>query len=216
MNLYFRSMLRRATFLIAAGSLLLTLVSPAAAASKVKPAKTVEDLRTACRVESNARARYLAFAQKADEEGFGEVASLFRAAARAEEIEVNNQAAVIKKLGAVDYPAAMTTPVVKSTRENLIASAAPGEEYAGDMYSRFIKTAKAGSNQDAATAFFYAAESWTQNEVLFHKALLGLDNMKGKSRTYYVCTVCGYTAERPVPKTCETCASRAEKYEAVN
>jgi len=216
MNNYFRSMLRQAMFLIAAGFVLLTLVNPAVAASQPKPAKTVEDLRTACRIESNARARYLAFAQKADAEGFGEVASLFRAAARAEEVEVNNQSAVIKKLGAIDYPAAITTPAVKSTRENLIASAAPGEEYAGDMYSRFIKTAKAGSNQDAATVFFYAAESWTQNEVLFHKALLGLDNMKGKSRTYYVCTVCGYTAERPVPKSCETCASRAEKYEAVN
>jgi len=216
MNNYFRSMLRQAMFLIAAGFVLLTLVNPAVAASQPKPAKTVEDLRTACRIESNARARYLAFAQKADAEGFGEVASLFRAAARAEEVEVNNQSAVVKKLGAIDYPAAITTPAVKSTRENLIASAAPGEEYAGDMYSRFIKTAKAGSNQDAATAFFYAAESWTQNEVLFHKALLGLDNMKGKSRTYYVCTVCGYTAERPVPKSCETCASRAEKYEAVN
>jgi len=216
MNNYFRSMLRQATFLIAAGFVLLTLVNPAVAASQPKPAKTVEDLRTACRIESNARARYLAFAQKADAEGFGEVASLFRAAARAEEVEVNNQSAVVKKLGAIDYPAAITTPAVKSTRENLIASAAPGEEYAGDMYSRFIKTAKAGSNQDAATAFFYAAESWTQNEVLFHKALLGLDSMKGKSRAYYVCTVCGYTAERPVPKSCETCASRAEKYEAVN
>jgi len=216
MNNYFRSMLRKATFLIAAGFVSLTLGSPAAVASPPKPAKTVEDLRTACRIESNARARYLAFAQKADEEGYGEVASLFRAAARAQEIEVNNQSAVIKKLGAVDYPATITNPVVKSTRENLIAAAAPGEEYAGDMYSRFIKTAKAGSNQDASTVFFYAEESWTQNEVLFHKALLGLDNMKGKSRTYYVCTVCGYTAERPVAKTCETCASRAEKYEAVN
>ncbi|HMD98425.1 MAG TPA: ferritin family protein [Terriglobia bacterium] len=215
MNNYFRSMLRKGAFLIAAGLVSLTLVSPAAAASQPKPAKTVEDLRTACRIESNARARYLAFAQKADAEGYGEVASLFRAVARSEEVEVNNQTAVIKKLGAIDYPAAITNPVVKSTRENLIASAAPGEEYAGDMYSRFIKAAKAGSNQDAATAFFYAEESWAQNEVLFHKALLGLDNMKGKSRTYYVCTVCGYTAERPVPKTCETCASRAEKYEAV-
>jgi len=216
MSLYFRSMLRKAAFLIAAGFVSLALVRPAAAASKPTPAKTVGDLRTACRVESNARSRYLAFAQKADQEGFGEVASLFRAAARSEEIEVNNQAAVIKKLGAIDYPPAVETPVVKSTRENLIASAAPGEEYPVDMYSRFIKTAKAGSNQDAATVFFYAKESWTQNEVLFHKALLGLDTMKGKSRTYYVCSVCGYTAERPVTKSCDTCASAAEKYEAVN
>jgi len=216
MNPYFRSMLRKAAFLIVAGFASLTLVSPAAAASRPKPAKTVEDLRTACRIESNARARYLAFAQKADAEGFGEVASLFRAAARSQEVEVNNQAAVIKKLGAVDYPAAIDIPVVKSTRENLIAAVAPGDEYAGDLYARFIKAAKAGSNQDAATVLFYAQESWTQNEVLFHKALLGLDNMKGKSRTYYVCSVCGYTAERPATKNCDTCASRAEKYEAVN
>jgi len=216
MNAYFRSMLRKVAFLIAAGFVSLTLASQAGVASPPKPAKTVEDLRTACRIENNARARYLAFAQKADHEGYGEVASLFRAAARAEDIEVNNQASLIKKLGAIDYPAAITNPVVKSTRENLIAAAAPGEGYAGDMYTRFIKEAKAGSNQDAATAFFYAEESWTQSEVLFHKALLDLNNMKGKSRTYYVCTVCGYTAERPVPKTCGTCASRAERYEAVN
>jgi len=216
MNDYFRSALRKAAFSIAAGFVSLTLANQAGAASAPKPAKTVEDLRTACRIETNARARYLAFAQKADQEGYGEVASLFRAAARAEEIEINNQAAVIKKMGAVDYPAAITNPVVKSTRENLVTAAAPGEEYAGDMYARFIKVAKARSNQDAATAFFYAQGSWTQNEILFHKALLDLDNMKGKSRTYYVCTVCGYTAERPVPRTCVTCASSAEKYEAVN
>jgi rubrerythrin len=216
MNNYFRSMLCKATFLIAAGLVSLTLVSPVTAASRPKPVKSVEDLRTACRTESNARARYLAFAQKADEEGFGEVASLFRAAARAEEIAINNQSAVIKKLGAIDYPAAITTPVVKSTRENLVAAAAPSEGYPGDMYARFIKPAKASGDQDAATAFFYAQASSQQNEVLFHKALLDLNNMKGKSRTYYVCSVCGYVAEKPVPRTCGTCASSAEKYEAVS
>jgi len=216
MSSYSRNLLRNAAFLIAAGLVSLTLVSPVAVAAKPKPAKTVEDLRTACRIESNARARYLAFAQKADEEGFGEVASLFRAAARSEEIEVNNQSAVIKKLGAIDYPAAIETPVVKSTRENLVAAAAPRDGYTGETYSGFIKAAKALGNQDAATAFFYASESRTENEILFHKALLDLNNMKGKSRTYYVCSVCGYTAERPVPKSCETCASSAEKYEAVN
>jgi len=214
MSLHFRHVLRRTAVLLGAGLVSLTLARPAAA--KPKPAKTVEDLHTAARIESNARARYLAFAQKADAEGFGEVASLFRAAARAEEIELSNQSAVLKKLGAVDYPAAVDTPVVKSTRENLTAAAAPREGYSAETFADFTKTAKAASNQDAATAFFYAEESWGQNEILFHKALVNLNHMKGKSHTYYVCSVCGYTAEQPVPQTCGTCKNRAEKYEAVN
>jgi len=44
---------------------------------------TVENLQTAYNGESNAHARYLAFAQKADQEQYGEIASLFRAAAKA-------------------------------------------------------------------------------------------------------------------------------------
>jgi len=215
MNMYFRSALRQTSFLVAAAVVSLVLAHPAAAA-KPKPTKTVEDLRTACRIETNARADYLAFAQKADEEGFGEVASLFRAAARAEEIEVNNQKAVIRKMGAVDYPPTVESPVVKSTRENLAAAAAPRAGYTADTYGAFLKAAKAAGNQEAATAFFYAQASLTQNEALFHKALVSLNSMKGKSRTYYVCSVCGYTAERPVPRSCETCNSSAEKYEAVN
>jgi len=214
MNRYFRSVLRHGAALIAAGFVTLTLASPASA--KPKPAKTVEDLRTAVRIESNARADYLAFAQKADAEGFGEVASLFRAAARAEEVEVRNQSAAIKKLGAIDYPPAVETPVVKSTRENLAAAAAPREGTTADTYTQFIKTAKSLGSQDAVTAFYYAEESWAQNEALFHKALVNLDQMRGKSRTYYVCSVCGYTAEKSVPRSCETCSSRPEKYEAVN
>ena len=66
----------------------------------VASAKTVENLQTAFDGESNANAKYLAFAKKADEEGYLMVASLFRAAARAEEIHKNNHADVIKKMGA--------------------------------------------------------------------------------------------------------------------
>ena len=47
---------------------------------------TLDNLVTAYNGESNAHARYVEFAKKADEDGYGQVASLFRAAARAEEI----------------------------------------------------------------------------------------------------------------------------------
>ena len=62
--------------------------------------KTLQNLQAAYNGESNAHARYLAFAEQADREGYPQVAVLFRAAARAEEIHLTNHAAVIRQLGA--------------------------------------------------------------------------------------------------------------------
>jgi rubrerythrin len=62
---------------------------------------TLKTLQVAFNGESNANARYLAFAKQAQSEGYGEVASLFRAAARAEKIHATNYAAVIEELGAL-------------------------------------------------------------------------------------------------------------------
>ena len=66
--------------------------------------RTLENLQTAFNGESNANARYLAFATKADQEGYGGVASLFRAAARAEEIHAANHLVEIKKPGVLRRP----------------------------------------------------------------------------------------------------------------
>ena len=57
---------------------------------------TLGNLVAAYNGESNAHVRYAAFALKADEEGFTQVASLFRAASRAEEIHAANHATVIR------------------------------------------------------------------------------------------------------------------------
>src|SRR3974390_2910976 len=84
-------------------------------------ATTLENMQAAYNGESNAHARYLAFAKQADSEGYGQVASLFRAAARAENIHATNHAAVIQVLGAVPQ-ARVEDPIVKSTSENLEAA----------------------------------------------------------------------------------------------
>ena len=61
--------------------------------------KSLDNLQTAFNGESNANAKYLAYAKKADEEGFTKAASLFRAAARAEYIHFANPADVFRVLG---------------------------------------------------------------------------------------------------------------------
>ena len=83
-------------------------------------ANTLENLQAAFNGESNANAKYLAFAKRADEEGYKKAASLFRAAARAEAIHFANHAVVIKKLGGTPE-ADIKTPEVGSTVENLKA-----------------------------------------------------------------------------------------------
>jgi hypothetical protein len=118
---------------IVALALLLFAVAIAAYATQNSATgdRTLQNLQTAFNGESNAHARYLAFAVKADQEGYGGVASLFRAAARAEEIHAANHLVEIKKLGG-SAQAKIDSPVVKGTKENLEA-AVRGETYERDI-----------------------------------------------------------------------------------
>ncbi len=176
--------------------------------------KTPANLQAAFTGESNAHARYLAFAKKADEEGYARAASLFRAAARAEQIHAANHAAVIRKLGSTPE-ARIETPVVKSTRENLQAAIA-GETYERDvMYPAFIKEAQAEKNSAALRTFEYALEAETEHARLYAEALNNLEQLRQK-KTYFVCAVCGYTCEQLDFDRCPVCNHPKEKFEQVS
>lgn len=174
--------------------------------------KVVSDLQAAYNGESNAHNRYLAFAKKADAEGFGEVASLFRAAAKAEEIHAANHAVVLKKLGATPE-AKIETPDVKSTKENLEA-AIKGETYERDtMYPDFIKDAKAAGNRDALRTFNLAKTAEAEHAKLYTAALNGLPKLKGtKAKEYAVCPVCGFTTAKIDFEKCPSCFTPKEKF----
>lgn len=177
---------------------------------------TLDNLQAAYNGESNARARYLAFAEKADQEKFGEVASLFRAAAKAEETHANNHSAVIKKMGGTPQ-AKIENPVVKSTKENLEA-AIKGESYERDtMYPEFLKRARADGNKDAIETFNFAKTAESEHAKLYMAALNDLAKLQGsKAKTYYVCTVCGYTTPKLDFSKCPSCFSHKDRYEKVS
>ena len=196
-------------------TLLLFTAAMAASATQNSTAgdRTLENLQTAFNGESNAHARYLAFAAKADQEGYGGVASLFRATARAEEIHAANHLAEIKKLGG-SAQAKIDSPVVKSTKENLEA-AVRGETYERDiMYPDFYKQARAVGNNDAFRTFNYARNAEAEHAKLFMEAFNNFENMRGKA-TYYVCTVCGLTTTNLDFAKCHNCFSAKERFVAV-
>jgi rubrerythrin len=177
---------------------------------------TLDNLQVAFNGESNAHARYLAFATRADHEGYGEVASLFRAAGKAEEVHAANHAVVIKKLGGTPE-AKIETPVVSSTKENLEA-AIRGESYERDtMYPEFLKQARAEGNRDAVQTFNYAKTAEAEHAKLYANALNNLPILKGsKAKDYFVCTICGYTTSQMEFSKCPSCFSHKDKYEKVS
>jgi rubrerythrin len=197
--------------------LVLSLLVPAAIAVKeskqTSAPTTLDHLQEAYNGESNAHHRYLAFAAQADVEGFHQVASLFRATARAEEIHARNHADVIKMMGA-QPKAKLEKPVVKSTPENLQA-AMDGEIYERDtMYPPMIDEAKATKHPEAVRTFMYALKTEAEHARLFEAALKNIEKMK-KTSTYYVCSVCGYTVASLNFLRCLVCGHSKADYLAV-
>ncbi len=197
------------------GALVLTLVLIVLPNGALATTKTLDNLQAAFNGESNAHARYLAFAEKADQEGYGEVASLFRAAAKAEKVHAANHAAVIQKLGGTPQ-SKIETPEVKSTKENLEA-AIKGETYERDtMYPEFLKQARAEGNRDAVQTLNYARTAEAEHAKLYSEALNNLPKLKGsKAKDYFVCTVCGYTTSTMDFSKCPSCFTHKDKYEKV-
>lgn len=175
---------------------------------------TLENLQAAFNGESNARAKYLVFAAKADEEGYAGVASLYRAAAKAEGIHAENHAEVLRQLGA-SPKAKIATVKVGSTRENLEAAIA-GESYEWDvMYPGMLKRARADRNRAALRSFNFAMTVERDHAAFYRAALAGLDDWKSP-RDFFVCTVCGETVDKINFKKCPVCFVKADQYITVN
>lgn len=176
---------------------------------------TLQNMQAAYNGESNAHARYLAFAKKADEEGYQAVATLFRAAASAELIHANNHAEVIRKLGG-EPTATIEEPEVKTTAENLKAAIA-GESYERDtMYPEFIKKAQADRIKDAIRSLNYARTAEMAHAKLYQEALDNLEQWRDKSKGFYVCQICGETLREMPDAKCPSCFNSKDNFNLVS
>lgn len=195
---------------VAIATLTLAGIPTAAAATD-----TLANLQAAFNGESNAHAKYLLFAERADTEGYGAVASLFRAAAHAEQIHANNHAKVIRSMGA-EPQATIESPEVGTTADNL-AAAIKGETYERDtMYPEFLATARAEGNRDALQTFNYAKTAEAEHAKYYAEALANLDSLAGSDAvTYWVCSVCGYTTTKVDFTKCPSCFESKDNYVAV-
>jgi rubrerythrin len=161
--------------------------------------QTTKNLQEAFAGESQANRMYLAFAEKAEEEGFSNLARLFRAVAESETIHAHNH---LKCLNGV-----------KSSLEN-VEAACKGEtdEFTG-MYPMFIDQAKRDANNDAFKSFFWAQEAERVHAELYQKAIDSLkQGQDPQLGDVHVCSVCGNTIEGELPDKCPVCGEGKDKY----
>jgi rubrerythrin len=161
--------------------------------------KTQDDLKTAFSGESQANQRYLAFAKKADQEGFPQIARLFRAAAAAESVHAGNHLRADEG--------------VKSTLENL-KEALGGENYeVNSMYPPMLATAQEENQKKAATSFGWALEVEKIHAALYTEAINNMDSKEDYE--YTICPFCGYTHKGPAPEKCPVCGASGSKFETI-
>jgi rubrerythrin len=176
---------------------------------------TVKNLQAAYNGESNANVTYLAFAAKADQEGYKQVGTLFRAAAKAEQIHRDNHAQVIQSLGATPKNT-ITAPNVKSTTENL-DHAIKGESYERDkMYPNFITQAETEKKQAAVQTLKYALTAEAQHAKLYTEAKNNLDGWREQTYLFYVCNISGETFTNEKDTASCPNASSGKAYGSVN
>jgi rubrerythrin len=152
----------------------------------------MDNLKDAFAGESQANRKYLAFAQKTDEEGFWQAAKLFRAAAAAETIHAHNH---LKVMGGAN-----------STKEN-IQEAIKGEthEYTKVYPEMIMEAEKEGDSQAAVRSFDLVNKVESIHASLYQKALNHLGN--NEPVDYYVCRICRNTVKNSAPNKCHICSA---------
>lgn len=162
---------------------------------------TIENLKVAFAGESQANRKYLAYAAKAEKDGFPVVARLFRAAAEAEAIHALSHLQNMGGLG--------------STEENLRA-AIEGETYESTQMYPPMKEQADKEGHRARSMLGWAIDAEAVHAKLYMEALEAVKAGKDLSATeIYLCPVCGHLELGTPPAKCPICNAPAAKYQKI-
>lgn len=160
---------------------------------------TEDNLKAAFAGESQAHMRYLIFADQAEKEGKTNLARLFRAIAKAEQVHATNH---YRELGLIgDSPSNLQQCI-------------DGEMFeVEEMYPAYNKVAEMQGESGAVRSTHYALEAEKIHAGMYkeakEKADAGKDVEIGK---VYICPVCGYTVEGDAPEVCPVCGAPRDKF----
>ncbi len=174
---------------------------------------TAANLRSGYGGESMAYMRYVIWGDKAEEDGFPNVARLFRAIAYAETTHATNHFEALRdEVGPFLVPS-MAGFGLATTSQNL-EGAIEGETFEIDeMYPTYLATAKLQKERGAQLSFHYALSAERIHAEIYTTAKQAVDGGSDMELgPVQVCHVCGYTAEGEIPDKCPICAAKRERF----
>ncbi|MBN1635210.1 MAG: rubrerythrin family protein [Deltaproteobacteria bacterium] len=146
--------------------------------------------------ESKAALRLKVFADKADEEGYSQLAKLFRVIAFSEEIHGKRALKLLKE--------------IKSTEENLSDSFESETRVAQVAYDQFVKQAEEVDDRASSIYFSQSKDVEETHAKLYKEAMDHI--LEERETIYYVCEVCGYVSDGILPEECPVCAAKKDKF----
>ena len=158
--------------------------------------ETREALQQAYAGEAKAALRLKVYAEKAEEEGYPQIAKLFRVIASSEEIHGARALKILKE--------------IKTTEENLAESFESERRVAEVAYGEFVKQAEAEGNRAAVLHFSHSKDVEETHAKLYKEAMNHM--LEERETTYYVCQVCGYVADGILPDICPVCGAKREQF----
>jgi rubrerythrin len=157
------------------------------------------NLRAAFAGESQAAEKYLVWADRAKDDGFPNVAKLFRAISFAETRHARNH---LRVLGGVN-----------GTADNLKA-AFEGESFEIDeMYPAYQEVANLQGDKQAGRSIRFARKAEVDHKAMYAEArekVLGGSDIDAAPVS--VCLVCGHTVMGDLPDRCPVCAAPGSMY----
>lgn len=162
--------------------------------------KTEKNLAYAFAAESKASTRNSTFARKAENEGYSQIARLFRAVSEAESVHARRYLRLMRgKIG--------------STEENLETAFQNEIKANVEEYPKLIKDAAQEGNERVLKAFSQSRDVESRHAELYKKALN--DMVADRETEFYVCQICGYIDEDKAPDKCPICGAIQEKFKLV-
>ncbi|MBP6915412.1 MAG: ferritin family protein [Smithellaceae bacterium] len=146
--------------------------------------------------EAKAALRLKVYAQKAESEGYKQMAKLFNVIAFSEEIHGARALRVLKE--------------IKSTEENLAESFESEKQVAEVAYDKFVKLAEAAGEKEAVAHFSQSRDVEETHAKLYKQAMSHF--MEERETDYYVCKICGYVADGVLPDECPVCGAKKEQF----
>ena len=158
--------------------------------------KTDENLQRLINTVASASVRFLAYSTVAEEEGYHQVAKLFKAMAETQKVYAINSMRILGQIG--------------KSKDNLADAIDEKTYHFTQLYPTFIEQADRDGNPLASTAM-QAAINTTKNHVkVLNTALENLG--RNKEVNYWVCGMCGNLESGDEPVSCRVCGAAREKF----